>query len=141
MIDEGLASLTRALALHDPARTSCRPPIAALHAAAPRPEDTDWPQIASLYAALGAIARPSPVVDLNRAVAVAMADGPDAGLPIARSRWRTTSTATTCSTRRARTCCAALERSGRGRGGLPVAPSRWSPTTAERRFLERAGET
>ena len=53
--------------------------IAACHAAAPRPEDTDWPQIATLYAAL-ALARPSPVVELNRAVAVAMADGPDAGL-------------------------------------------------------------
>jgi RNA polymerase sigma-70 factor (ECF subfamily) len=53
--------------------------IAACHAAAPRPEDTDWPQIATLYTALAA-ARPSPVVELNRAVAIAMADGPDAGL-------------------------------------------------------------
>ena len=55
--------------------------IAALHARAPRPEDTDWPQIASLYARL-AVADPSPVVELNRAVAVAMADGPAAGLSV-----------------------------------------------------------
>jgi RNA polymerase sigma-70 factor (ECF subfamily) len=55
--------------------------IAALHARAPRPEDTDWPQIAALYGGLAAMT-PSPVVDLNRAVAVAMADGPDAGLAL-----------------------------------------------------------
>ncbi|HEY7666850.1 MAG TPA: RNA polymerase subunit sigma-24, partial [Actinomycetota bacterium] len=53
--------------------------IAAIHAGAPRPEDTDWAAIAGLYGRLAAIA-PSPVVDLNRAVAVAMADGPAAGL-------------------------------------------------------------
>jgi RNA polymerase sigma-70 factor, ECF subfamily len=55
--------------------------IAALHARAPRPEDTDWPQIATLYRGLKAM-WPSPVIELNRAVAVAMADGPDAGLAL-----------------------------------------------------------
>jgi RNA polymerase sigma-70 factor (ECF subfamily) len=58
-------------------------PVAAgqLHAQAPRPEDTDWPQIARLYAALEEMT-PTPVVSLNRAVAVAMADGPARGLPL-----------------------------------------------------------
>jgi RNA polymerase sigma-70 factor (ECF subfamily) len=53
--------------------------IAALHAGAPRAQDTDWRQIAALYAALGRAA-PSPVVRLNHAVAVAMVDGPEVGL-------------------------------------------------------------
>jgi RNA polymerase sigma-70 factor (ECF subfamily) len=53
--------------------------IAALHAEAPSAEATDWPQIAALYDLLSRVA-PSPVVELNRAVAVAMASGPEAGL-------------------------------------------------------------
>jgi len=53
--------------------------IAALHARAARAEDTDWPQIAELYRLL-ADAHPSPVVMLNRAVAVAMAEGPERGM-------------------------------------------------------------
>jgi RNA polymerase sigma-70 factor (ECF subfamily) len=77
MIDEGLALLADGVG--DPGPYAIQARIAACHAAAPRPEDTDWPRIASLYAQL-AEARPSPVIDLNRAVAVAMADGPDAGL-------------------------------------------------------------
>jgi predicted RNA polymerase sigma factor len=55
--------------------------IAACHARAPRAEETDWARIASLYAALAALI-PSPVVELNRAVAVGMADGPEAGLAL-----------------------------------------------------------
>jgi RNA polymerase sigma-70 factor (ECF subfamily) len=55
--------------------------IAALHARAPRSEDTDWPQIAALYGRLAELS-PSPVIELNRAVAVAMADGPERGLPL-----------------------------------------------------------
>ena len=55
--------------------------IASCHARARTPEETDWPRIASLYAALGELAA-SPVVELNRAVAVAMAFGPAAGLEI-----------------------------------------------------------
>jgi RNA polymerase sigma-70 factor (ECF subfamily) len=77
MIDEGLALLADATDDQGPYRIQAQ--IAACHAAAPRPEDTDWPRIASLYAQLAEV-RPSPVVELNRAVAVAMADGPDAGL-------------------------------------------------------------
>ncbi|MBO0813075.1 MAG: RNA polymerase sigma factor [Microlunatus sp.] len=55
--------------------------IAACHAAAPSIEETDWEQIVILYEALGRIA-PSPIVDLNRAVAISMAHGPAAALPI-----------------------------------------------------------
>ena len=55
--------------------------IAALHATAPTADDTDWAQIAALYGALARLT-PSPVVELNRAVAVAMADGPAAGLEL-----------------------------------------------------------
>jgi RNA polymerase sigma factor (sigma-70 family) len=56
--------------------------IAACHARARVPEQTDWPRIAALYGALGRL-MPSPVVELNRAVAVAMASGPANGLAIA----------------------------------------------------------
>ncbi|WP_345349883.1 RNA polymerase sigma factor [Actinoallomurus liliacearum] len=55
--------------------------IAACHAQAPTAEDTDWARIATLYEALGTVT-PSPVVELNRAVAVAMAYGPEQGLGI-----------------------------------------------------------
>ena len=55
--------------------------IVACHARAREAADTDWPRIASLYAALAAAA-PSPIVELNRAVAVGMAQGPAAGLTI-----------------------------------------------------------
>ena len=53
--------------------------IAACHARARTAEDTDWPRIAALYATLAQLS-PSPVVELNRAVAIAMAEGPAAGL-------------------------------------------------------------
>ena len=81
MIDEGLRTLDRAMGLDDPGPYQVQAAIAALHAQALHAEDTDWPQIASLYSAL-AERSPSPVVSLNRAVAVAMADGPDVGLAL-----------------------------------------------------------
>jgi RNA polymerase sigma-70 factor (ECF subfamily) len=81
MIDEGLALLDAAMELRRPGPYQVQAAIAALHARAPRPEDTDWPQIATLYRGLTAM-WPSPVIELNRAVAVAMADGPDAGLAL-----------------------------------------------------------
>src|SRR6184192_2240214 len=62
--------------------TRCRAAIAACHARARTPEETDWPQIAALYDALAQIAH-SPVVELNRAVAYGMAFGPAAGLELA----------------------------------------------------------
>jgi RNA polymerase sigma-70 factor (ECF subfamily) len=55
--------------------------IAALHCQAARAEDTDWPQIVRLYDLLEQV-QPSPIVSLNRAVAVAMANGPESGLPL-----------------------------------------------------------
>ena len=55
--------------------------IAAGHARASRAEDTDWPQIARLYEVLFQ-KRPSPVVELNRAAAIAMAEGPSTGLAL-----------------------------------------------------------
>jgi RNA polymerase sigma-70 factor (ECF subfamily) len=81
MIDEGLAVLEDALRRRRPGAYQLQAAIAALHARAPRAEGTDWPQIAALYAALR-VESPGPVVDLNHAVAVAMADGPDRGLPL-----------------------------------------------------------
>jgi RNA polymerase sigma-70 factor (ECF subfamily) len=79
MIDEGLALLDGAIAARAPGPFQLQAAIAALHARAPRPEDTDWPQIAALYTGLAAM-DPSPVIALNGAVARAMADGPEAGL-------------------------------------------------------------
>jgi predicted RNA polymerase sigma factor len=55
--------------------------IVACHAAANAPEETDWPRIAALYAELAALVR-SPIIELNRAVAVGIAEGPQAGLAI-----------------------------------------------------------
>jgi RNA polymerase sigma-70 factor, ECF subfamily len=81
MIDEGLAILDGALVARRPGPYQLQGAIAALHARAPRPEDTDWSQIAALYDRL-AETSPSPVVELNRAVAIAMADGPERGLAL-----------------------------------------------------------
>jgi RNA polymerase sigma-70 factor (ECF subfamily) len=79
MIDQGLALLEQGHDLSALGPYQLQAAIAAVHARAPRPEDTDWPQMAALYETLSA-AVPSPVVELNRAVAVAMADGPERGL-------------------------------------------------------------
>jgi RNA polymerase sigma-70 factor (ECF subfamily) len=78
---EGLAQLDAALALGARGAYTVQAAIAALHARAARPEDTDWAQIAALYERLYALA-PSPVVELNRAAAVAMARGPEHGLAL-----------------------------------------------------------
>ena len=80
-IAEGLAVLDRALAKSCWGSYQLQAAVAALHAQARRPEDTDWAQIAALYSRL-ASERRSPVVELNRAVAVAMADGYDIGLKL-----------------------------------------------------------
>jgi RNA polymerase sigma factor (sigma-70 family) len=83
LIRRGLAALARAEELGGAfGPYALQAAIAACHARARVPEDTDWRRIATLYAALARLA-PSPVVELNRAVAVAMADGPEAGLAIA----------------------------------------------------------
>jgi RNA polymerase sigma-70 factor (ECF subfamily) len=80
-IREGIAVLDEALALNDPGPYQVQAAISALHAEAPTPEATDWQQIAGLYRTLATIA-PSLVVEVNRAVAVAMAEGPLEGLKI-----------------------------------------------------------
>ncbi len=78
-ITEGAARVDDALRAGPPGPYALQAAIAALHAQAPVANDTDWPQIAALYALLFRAA-PTPVVELNRAVAVAMADGPERGL-------------------------------------------------------------
>jgi RNA polymerase sigma-70 factor (ECF subfamily) len=80
-IDEGVALLEQALRSRRFGPYSLQAAIAALHAESPRAEDTDWAQIVALYNVLMR-ASPSPVVALNRAVAVAMRDGPAAGLAL-----------------------------------------------------------
>lgn len=87
LIRRGLAALERAVELAEateragPGPYTLQAAIAACHARARTPEETDWERIAALYGAL-ARAAPSPVVELNRAVAVARASGPEAGLEI-----------------------------------------------------------
>jgi RNA polymerase sigma-70 factor (ECF subfamily) len=68
----------------DPGPYAVQAAIAALHCQAARPEDTDWAQIVSLYELLERM-QPSPIIALNRAVAVAMAEGPERGLTIIES--------------------------------------------------------
>ncbi|MGE0098052.1 MAG: RNA polymerase sigma factor [Hydrogenophaga sp.] len=80
LIRRGLAALDRADLLNTtPGPYHLQAAIAACHARAPRARDTDWSRIASLYGELARVT-PSPVVELNRAVAVAMHAGPAAGL-------------------------------------------------------------
>jgi RNA polymerase sigma-70 factor (ECF subfamily) len=80
-VAEGLALAEAALRARPPGAYALQAAIAGEHARAPRASDTDWRRIAALYAALLPL-RPSPVVELNRAVAVAMAEGPAAGLAL-----------------------------------------------------------
>jgi RNA polymerase sigma-70 factor (ECF subfamily) len=80
-IDEGLALAAGALALRPTGPYPLQAAIAAEHARAPRAEATDWRRITQLYDALLRV-RPGPVIELNRAIAVAMADGPAAGLAL-----------------------------------------------------------
>ncbi len=83
LIRRGLAALARAERIDDaPGRYAVQAEIAACHARAASVEDTDWERIAALYVVLAHLT-PSPVVELNRAVAVGMAFGPGKGLEIA----------------------------------------------------------
>ena len=78
-ISEGLELVEHALSAGDPGPYTLQAAIAAVHAQASNAELTDWAQIAALYTVL-LQTEPSPVIELNRAVAVAMRDGPEAGL-------------------------------------------------------------
>jgi RNA polymerase sigma-70 factor, ECF subfamily len=80
-IDEGRRVLARALRRRRVGPYQLQAAIAAVHADAEDARDTDWAQIAALYGELARLV-PSPVIELNRAVAVAMADGPEAGLAL-----------------------------------------------------------
>jgi RNA polymerase sigma-70 factor (ECF subfamily) len=80
-IEEGSALVERALLMRRPGPYQVQAAIAALHAEAATPEQTDWPQIAALYSVLASYT-PSPVVELNRAAAVAMAYGAEFGLAL-----------------------------------------------------------
>jgi RNA polymerase sigma-70 factor, ECF subfamily len=84
LISEGVAVLDRALTVRSRGPYQVQAAIAACHATAPDPASTDWPQIAALYGELGRLT-PSPVVELNRAVAVAMSEGIPAGLALVES--------------------------------------------------------
>jgi RNA polymerase sigma-70 factor (ECF subfamily) len=77
----GLATLERAVRLRRPGEYQLQAAITALQIQAPNAETTDWVQIAELYGALAAL-NPSPVIELNRAVAVGLASGPAAGLDL-----------------------------------------------------------
>nr|WP_314075169.1 RNA polymerase sigma factor [uncultured Roseococcus sp.] len=79
MIAEGLALIDKAMRHRTPGPYQIQAAVAALHARAARPEETDWPQIDLLYAALERL-QPSPVVTLNRAVAVSKTRGAGAAL-------------------------------------------------------------
>jgi len=80
-IEEGVALVTRTLGKAPVGPYQLQAAIAAVHDEAASPEDTDWPQILALYEVLEHVT-PGPVVTLNRAVAVAMVDGPRAGLAV-----------------------------------------------------------
>ena len=79
MIAEGLVLVEKALRHRRPGAYQAQAAIAAVHARAARAEDTDWAEIDRLYAVLERV-QPSPVVTLNRAVAVAKVQGPEAAL-------------------------------------------------------------
>ncbi len=82
LVRRGLVALERVTALGgEDGRYALQAAIAACHARAPTADKTDWARIAALYARLARVA-PSPVVELNRAVAVGMAEGPAAGLAL-----------------------------------------------------------
>ncbi|MFV2013420.1 MULTISPECIES: RNA polymerase sigma factor [unclassified Micromonospora] len=82
VIQEGVDLITRALASGGPVgQYQLQAAIAAVHAEAARPQDTDWPQISALYGLLEKAA-PSPMITLSRAVAVAMVCGPEEGLAL-----------------------------------------------------------
>ncbi|MGB7101051.1 MAG: RNA polymerase sigma factor [Xanthobacteraceae bacterium] len=84
-IAEGLSRIEAALpVLVRPSSYAVQAAIAALHMRAPRYQDTDWPQIAALYEVLMRI-HPSPVIELNHAVAVSMVDGPEHALQLVDS--------------------------------------------------------
>ncbi|SEG89111.1 RNA polymerase sigma-70 factor, ECF subfamily [Actinacidiphila yanglinensis] len=138
-IEEGLAVLDAALAAHRPGPYQVQAAIAACHASAPGPEATDWRQIALLYAELARFTA-GPVVELNRAVAVAMAEGPAVGLPLVEAL--SGAPALRGYHLLPATRADLLRRLGRHEEAAAAYGEalRLAPTAAERRFLERRRE-
>ena len=81
MLEEGVGVLDQALQSKRAGPYQIQAAIAACHVTAPSADETDWPQIQALYAKLEQVS-PSPIVTLNRAVAVMMVEGPTAALAI-----------------------------------------------------------
>ena len=135
-IEEGSELVARALSSRRFGPYTLQAAIAAVHAEARTAAATDWAQIVGLYDVL-LRAEPSPVVELNRAVAVAMRDGPESGLAL----WMPSSRAATCAnttsrTQRVATCAAGL--AGLWKPGLPTsARLALIKLEPERQFLER----
>ena len=135
-IAEGAAIVERALRRRRAGPFQIQAAIAACHATAPVAAQTDWPQIAGLYARLAAVA-PGAVVDLNRAVAIGMAEGPEAALPLVEAIAGSGDLDGYYLLHATRADL--LRRAGR----LPEAGESYraalalAPTEAERRFLER----
>jgi predicted RNA polymerase sigma factor len=84
LIHEGLALVTDSLSRTAVGPYQLQAAIAAVHAEAAHAEDTDWPQVLTLYELLERVA-PNPIVTLNRSVAVAMVQGPEAGLELLKT--------------------------------------------------------
>ncbi|MGW5349649.1 RNA polymerase sigma factor [Streptomyces sp. NPDC004031] len=135
-IAEGTAVLEAALARRRPGPYQVQAAIAACHAEAEKPEGTDWAQIAGLYGELARMV-PGPVVELNRAVAVAMTQGPAAGLALADAL--DASGALTGYHLLPATRADLLRRLGRRPEAAAAyrAALELAPTEAERRFLAR----
>jgi len=135
-IAEGVALLDRALALRRPGPYQIQAAIAALHDEAATAAATDWPQIAVLYGTLACL-MPTPVIALNRAVAVAMADGMERGLALLDHPALATALATYQHYHAARADL--LRRSGQREGAMAayVRALELCQNAAERRFLQR----
>ena len=135
-IAEGKTSVEKALSSRRFGPYTLQAAIAAVHAEAPSAADTDWAQIAVLYDML-VRAEPSPVIELNRAVAVAMRDGPATGLPLIDAILARGDLADYHLAHAARAdLCRRLGRTAEARASYEAALAR-ARQEPERRFLER----
>jgi RNA polymerase sigma-70 factor, ECF subfamily len=136
LIAEGIGLVERALGARPPGPYAVQAAIAAVHAEAATADRTDWPQIVGLYDVLLRV-DPSPVVELNRAAAIAMRDGPAAGLALVDALLARGELADYLFAHSARAdCCRRLGRVDDARASYTraLALARQEP---ERRFLEK----
>ena len=135
-IKEGVALVLHSLASREFGIYTLQAAIAAVHSESPSAEDTDWDQIVGLYDAL-LIRMPTPVVELNRAVAVAMRDGPEAGLQLVDAILNQGELAAYHLAHAAKAdLCQRLGRTSDARGAYQTAIA-YVTQGPERRFLER----